>query len=99
MVLIESVIIGLMGVAIGSVIGSALVIITSHTGINYAALGGGEATDIGFQGLNFSYILYPAFEFRHIVSGLCAVILTSVLSSLWPAALAARLEPVEAMRT
>jgi len=98
MVLIESVIIGLMGVVVGSVLGSGLVILTSHTGINYAALGGGEAVDVGFQGLNFSYILYPAFEFRHILSGLCAVILTSVLASLWPAALAARLEPVEAMR-
>jgi ABC-type lipoprotein release transport system permease subunit len=98
MVLIESVIIGLLGVAIGSVLGSALVIVTSHTGINYAALGGSEGADIGFQGFNFSYILYPAFEFRHIVSGLCAVILTSVLASLWPAAAAARMEPVEAMR-
>jgi len=50
-------------------------------------------------GLSISYIVYPMFEFRHIVFGVCAVTMTSVLATVWPAALAARLEPVEAMRS
>lgn len=102
MVLIESIILGLIGVAIGSVLGSAVVFLTSHTGINYAALGGitgSGVEDIAFGGISISYIIYPRFEFRHIVFGVCAVTMTSVLASVWPAALAARLEPVEAMRS
>jgi ABC-type lipoprotein release transport system permease subunit len=98
MVLIESVILGLIGVAIGSILGSALVILTSYTGIDYAALGGAPAADFAYKGLSFSYVIYPAFEFRHIVFGLFAVTITSILASLWPAALTARLEPMEAMR-
>jgi ABC-type lipoprotein release transport system permease subunit len=99
MVLLESVIVGLVGVAIGSILGVTIVLITSHTGINYAALGGTEAEDVAFAGVNISYVIHPYLELRHIVYGVCAVTLTSVLASLWPASLAARLEPVEAMRT
>ena len=99
MVLIESIIIGLLGVAVGSIIGTALVVATSQTGIDYAALGGVSAEDVSFGGMSISYIIYPMFEFRHVLLGLCAVTMTSVLASLWPAALAARLEPVEAMRS
>ncbi|UCD57244.1 MAG: ABC transporter permease [Candidatus Hydrogenedentota bacterium] len=97
-VLIESIALGLAGVAIGSVFGTATVLITSHTGINYAALGGVSAEDVAFGGISFSYIIHPVFEFRHIVFGLLAVTITSALASVWPAALAARLEPVKAMR-
>lgn len=99
MVIIESVILGLVGVAVGSVIGGLAVWITSHTGIDYGALAGSDVQDFSYRGLSFSYVVYPRFEFRHVVFGVCAVTLTSVLASLWPAVLAARMEPVEAMRT
>ena len=98
MVVIESVILGLVGVAIGSALGSAIVLITSHTGLDYAALGSTNAEDVAFAGVTISYVIYPVLELRHIVFGVCAVTVTSVLASLWPAAIAARLEPVEAMR-
>ena len=99
MVLVESVMLGLAGVAIGSLLGSALVLWTSHTGINYAALGGVKAQSISFGGACISYIIYPVFEIRHIVYGFIAVTFTSILASVWPAAISARLEPVEAMRS
>lgn len=99
MVLIESVIIGLVAVALGSLIGTALVLFTGHTGINYAALGGKSAEDIAFGTINLSFIIYPRFELRHIVYGVVAVTLTSIIASLWPAAWAARLEPVEALHS
>jgi ABC-type lipoprotein release transport system permease subunit len=97
MVVIESIVVGLVGVAIGSVIGAAIVMITSRTGIDYAALGGIRAEDVAFSGLSLSYVIYPALEARHIVFGVCAVTATSALASVWPAALASRLEPVKAM--
>jgi putative ABC transport system permease protein len=98
MVLFESVLLGLMGVFIGSLVGSGLVLLTAHTGINYAALAGVEAADIAFGGVSISYMIYPRFEFRHILLGFIAVIITSALASMWPATLAARLEPAKAMR-
>jgi len=98
MVLIEAVILGLVAVAVGSALGAAVVLVTSHTGIDYAAMGGTEAESVAFAGVSLSYIIYPRLELRHIVLGVCAVTLTSILASLWPAALAARLEPMEAMR-
>lgn len=98
MILIESVVLGLIGVTIGSLVGVAVVLITSQTGINYAALAGADVEDIAFAGINVSYVIYPLIQFRHVIFGVLAVTATSVLASTWPALLAARLEPVEAMR-
>ncbi|UCF80051.1 MAG: ABC transporter permease [Acidobacteriota bacterium] len=99
MVLVESVALGLVGVAVGSVLGTAAVLITSHTGIDYAMLATNTVEDFSFKGLSFSYMIYPKFELRHVIFGIVAVTVTSVIASVWPAALAARLEPVEAMRS
>ncbi len=101
MILTESVMIGIAGVVIGSLLGSALVLITGHTGIDYTSWGGpdtSETLELSFKGVNFSYVVYPEFEWRHIFMGMAAVSLISVLASAWPAVLAARLRPVEAMR-
>jgi ABC-type lipoprotein release transport system permease subunit len=98
MVLIESVLLGLMGVVIGSLAGTGLVLLTARTGINYAALAGMESADIAFGGMSISYIIYPRFELRHVLFGFIAVTITSILASTWPATLAARLEPAKAMR-
>lgn len=99
MVIVESVILGLLGVALGSIIGTTLVVITSHTGINYAALAGSDAEAIAYAGVNISYVIYPQFELRHVIFGVLAVTVTSILASTWPALLGARLEPAEAMRS
>ena len=99
LVLLESIVLGLVGVAIGSVLGTALVLVTSHTGIDYGALGGLGGQEMAFRGLNFSYVVYPRFEFRQIAFGFIAVTATAVLASLWPAMTAARLEPAEATRS
>lgn len=99
MVIIESVVLGLAGVTVGSLVGIVVVFITSQTGINYAALAGADVENISFAGINVSYVIYPLFELHHVIFGILAVTATSVLASTWPALLAARLEPVEAMRS
>ena len=99
MVLVESILIGLMGVAAGSLAGGLAVGITSHTGIDYAALANTPADGYVFGGLNISYVVYPRLVPRFIAMGIAGAALTCILASLWPALLAARLQPVEAMRT
>jgi putative ABC transport system permease protein len=99
MVILESVVLGLIGVAAGAVLGWAAVTVTGYTGINYAALSGVHAEDVSYGGVSFPYVIYPVFELRHVVFGLVAVTITSVVASVWPSLLAARLEPVEALRS
>ena len=99
MVLVESVVLGIIGVTIGSIIGTIFVLITSKTGINYAAFGGSDAEGVAMGGMNLSYVMHPMFQFRYIVYGFVAVSLVSILASFWPATLAARLEPVRALRS
>jgi ABC-type antimicrobial peptide transport system permease subunit len=98
MITLESVILGLVGVAVGSILGAAVVYLTSQTGIDYGALSGIRGQEINFQGLTLSYIVYPKLEFRNVLFGVGAVMVTAFLASFWPAFLAARLEPTEAVR-
>lgn len=101
MVFLESVMLGLLGVAIGSLLGTMLTLITSHTGINYAALTAlrGEDIEFTFKGLNISYLIFPKFELRHVLFGFGAVTVTSVLAAVWPALWVCRLQPMEALRS
>ena len=99
MVLIESILLGLVGVMVGSAVGMAVVLTTAQTGINYAALAGSNVEDIAFGGISISYVIYPEFEPRYVLLGIAAVMVTSVVAASWPALVAARLEPVEAMRS
>lgn len=101
MVFVESLMLGLLGVAIGSLLGSALTLITSHTGIDYAALTAlrGREVEFTFKGLNISYLIFPAFEWRHVLFGFGAVTVTSVLAAVWPALWIGRLQPMEALRS
>jgi len=101
MVLVESVILGVLGVVIGSLLGVGLMWVTSHTGIDYGALTGMGDTgaEFDFSGLNFSMIIYPAIDWGFVVKGVIWVSLTSFVTTILPALSASRLEPMEAMRS
>ena len=99
MVTVEAVILGLLGVALGTALGLGLLAVTSQTGMDYAALGGGQQSyEASWQGLNLSSMVYPKLYVKDVVAGLVAVFLTSLLSVLWPIARIVRMEPMEAMR-
>lgn len=98
MIVFEAVALTLTGVAIGTVFGSAVVLLTSHTGLDFGALADMGDDDVAFSGLIISYVFYPKFVFRPIYFGIAAALVTSVLASSWPASLIAQLEPMEAMR-
>ncbi len=97
LVLTEAVALGLVGAALGTAAGVTLVAITSRTGVNFAALGGGPST-ISFAGLQWSMLLYPTLALADVVRAVVAVVMTSVLAAAWPAIRAARLQPAAALR-
>lgn len=99
MITCESFFIGVIGVAIGTVLGYGFVIGTAEQGIDMASWGGeGQVEDMAYQGLNLPLHIRPRLEPIDPLFGLVAVIVTSLLASVWPAWIAGRLEPIEAMR-
>jgi len=100
MITLEALILGLVGVGLGTAVGTAANFALARHGIDMASLGGAEGIEnLSFAGMNFGLRVVPRTSATAILSGVGAVILTSLVSSLWPALHAARLQPVEAMRT
>jgi len=99
-VLTEAVILGLLGVLLGSVLGGLLIAYQGHTGIDVTTWGGNpdEGMEFAIYGLSFSGAIYPHLDLADYVPGFVGVTLVSVLAALWPAWITARLEPMEAMR-
>ena len=98
-VLVEALLMGLIGVVVGTTLGVTLVHVLGETGINYAALvGTDELVEGSFAGLEISFRSYPALRLSDIAGGVGAILLTSVLSVIWPILHVVRLKPIEAMR-
>ena len=78
---------GLAGALAGAVFGTGMLWILNLTGV-----------DIVFGGANQVFTLAPAIAPGEVISACLIVVGVSILASLQPAAKAARLEPVEALR-
>ena len=98
MIFLESIALGVIGAALGTALGGALVAWAHHTGVDYAMLTGGGPEQLSFFGMNFSLVIYPRLAWIDVVRVVVAVIVTSILASAWPAARAARLQPARALR-
>jgi ABC-type lipoprotein release transport system permease subunit len=98
MVLAEAVVLGLLGAAVGTVLGMALVGYWAKEGLDLSALAGKADSQVAFAGMRVSWRIFPVFEWAQAAQGFAAVFVTSLVASAWPAARAARLEPMEAMR-
>jgi putative ABC transport system permease protein len=100
MIIFEALIIGFLGVVIGTVFGLVFVAGTSNSGIDMASCGGhgSQAGDMGYMGLNLPLFIYPRIAGFDILLGLITVIFTSLVACIWPAWVAGKLEPMEAMR-
>jgi len=97
---LEAVILGLIGVGIGTVLGVGLVLMTMGSGVEYAALGGSDqGFEVAYQGLKITSHVYPRISVSNVVSGVVAVLLTSLLAVVWPVLYLVRLEPMEALRS
>ncbi|MHB8872165.1 MAG: ABC transporter permease [Myxococcaceae bacterium] len=98
LVVTEAFFLGFLGVAIGTALGLLAVWLGSG-GIDMSAAGGvSGSADITFGGVQIRMLIVPRAQASDALNGVAAVVLTSLIASLWPAARAARLEPGKAMR-
>lgn len=98
MILAEAVVLGVLGVVVGSVLGGLLVLWQGQVGIPVAP-GAEESVDMAVFGVSFSGLLHPFLQPSDYVPGFAGVTIVSILAALWPALFTARLEPMEAMRS
>ncbi|MFZ5438843.1 MAG: ABC transporter permease [Myxococcota bacterium] len=99
LVVVEGLLLGLLALTLGAAAGLAIVLVTHDTGINLSRLVSGASENIAFMGMKWTMVMYPRVPLLGLAQSAVAVFLTSLLAALWPAIRAARLEPVEAMRS
>jgi putative ABC transport system permease protein len=92
MVILESVFLSLTGGITGIVLALILTAITSQTGIDL-----GLWAD-GLHAMGYASVIYPQIGFDTVLTVTGLVILTGVLSAVYPARKAIRLNPAEALR-
>ena len=99
MVATEAVLLGALGVLLGTALGACFAALTAGSGFDLAELGGEESFEMGFQGVQIASRVYPEVRASDVLAGVSAVLVTALSACVWPLLHVARLEPVEAMRT
>jgi ABC-type lipoprotein release transport system permease subunit len=93
MIMLETIFLTLVGAVAGMLSGWLIVEVLGKTGIHFSTWGE------GFEAIGFAAIVYPVITpgFFGIITVI--VIVTAIISSIWPARKALKLIPVEALRT
>jgi ABC-type antimicrobial peptide transport system permease subunit len=92
MIMLESVFLSLTGGIAGMIISYIVIRITSNTGINLSQYAE------GFGAFGYSAIVYPQITAGFFGVITILIIITGVISSIYPAMKALKLNPVEAIR-
>lgn len=93
MIMLETTFLTGVGAVAGMISGWLIVSMLGKTGIHFA--GWGE----GFEAIGFAAVVYPYITTEFFIFVILMVIATAVLSSVWPARKALKLNPVETLRT
>jgi ABC-type lipoprotein release transport system permease subunit len=93
MIMLETIFLTVVGAVAGILLGWAIVEALGKTGIHFT--GWGE----GFEAIGFAARVYPVVTPEFFVFTTVMVITTAIISSIWPARKALKLNPVEALRT
>src|SRR4030043_576588 len=92
MIMLETIFLTMVGAVVGILAGWAIAEALGKTGIHFA--GWGE----GFEAIGFAARVYPVVTPEFFVFTTIMVITTAIISSIWPARKALKLNPVEALR-
>jgi ABC-type lipoprotein release transport system permease subunit len=93
MIMLETIFLTVVGAVVGMISGWAIIEVLGKTGIHFT--GWGE----GFEAIGFAARVYPVVTLKFFVFTTIMVIATAIISSIWPARKALKLNPVEALRT
>jgi putative ABC transport system permease protein len=91
MVVFEAINLGVVGLAMGIIIGVPLVLVMGHTGLDLSfAVEALRKWRVGST-------IYPLLRFKDLIAATLVVFITTVVASIYPAAKAARIKPFEAL--
>lgn len=92
MILLETLFLILAGCPIGMILAAISVTITQHTGIDLS-----RYSDT-YSSFGYDAIIYPSLTFNQIKTVLWLVVLTALISALFPARRALKLNPAQALK-
>ena len=95
MIVIEGVILGIFGALIGGLLGIGLAHYTGTTGLNIALLTGAES--LSLMGVAFGDRVHFDISLRALTMPLIGIVIITSLCAMWPAAMAVRQEPRDAI--
>ena len=93
MIMLESVFLSMVGGVTGMIISKALIAATAKNGINFASYAE------GFEAMGYPAHIYPVISTSFFITVTVLIIITGILSSIYPALKALKLDPADALRT
>ncbi len=93
MIMLESVFLSLVGGVTGMITSQIVIGVTAKNGINFASYAE------GFEAMGYPAHIYPVISASFFFTVTVLIIITGILSSIYPALKALKLDPAEALRT
>jgi len=93
MIMLETIFLTLVGAFAGMLSGWIIVGVLGKSGVHFSAWGE------GFEAVGFAATVYPVITPSFFILITIMVIVTAIISSVWPARKALKLDPAEAIRT
>ena len=93
MIMLESIFLSIVGGFAGMALGGAVIAATAKNGINLMKY------SEGMEAFGYSAHLFPTIDAQFFITTTILIVLTGILSSIYPARKALKLNPVDAIRT
>lgn len=93
MIMVESVFLTLTGAIAGMILSGVVLTILGNTGLNF------DMFSEGFEAMGYGTLVYPRISLMNYLGITSLTIITGIISAIWPARKALKLNPVEALRT